>query len=48
MDEMARIGNEAAQGIRRPKGLVRGGRHFHEMDIHVEQARMLHATRAAS
>ena len=45
VEEMARIGNEVAQGVRRPQGLLRGGRHLHEMDVHVEQTRMLHAAR---
>ncbi len=43
--QMTRIRNEAAYGIRCPEGFLWSGRHFHEMDIHVEQTRMLHAAR---
>ena len=43
VDEMARIGNEAAQRITGAQGPLGVGRHLHEVDIHVEHAGMLHA-----
>ena len=43
VNEMARIGNEAAQRITGAQGPLRVRRHFHEVEIHMEHAGMAHA-----
>ena len=43
VNEMARIGNEAAQRISGAQGPFGVGRHLHEVEIHVEHAGMVHA-----
>ena len=38
--QMARVGHQFAQRIAGAQGFFRGGRHFHDVDVHVQHARM--------